>query len=373
MTKSTFTWKHFFYLFIILCTNTIFTRCKKEDHSNHDDDSHTHGIPVPYTPYAVYVAEEEEGKITVINPVENKTIGSITISDHHSSSSLALMPHNVQVAPDGKSVWVTGTAHDSGGTEQVIVIDPVANHSIVKRIDVGINQHLGHIVLDSASNYAFVTANEADQVVQINSKTYTEVKRFNLGAAHGPHGLRYLRGNLYVANMEAKSLSIINISSGQITEIPLGGMAVQTAVTSDGKYVFISLYDTKEIARYDIQSQQISKITLHGGSLGPFHLYPTPDNQLLYVCDQGAVGGDPASNKVYVIDIASSSVTDTIVAGYATHGVVVSNDGKKAYITNSLSNTVSIIDVTTQTVTNTIHVGKTPNGISYRFPTGGMQ
>ena len=81
MTKSTFTWKHFFYLFIILCTNTIFTRCKKEDHSNHDDDSHTHGIPVPYTPYAVYVAEEEEGKITVINPVENKTIGSIKYRD----------------------------------------------------------------------------------------------------------------------------------------------------------------------------------------------------------------------------------------------------------------------------------------------------
>lgn len=371
MPKFTFTCKHFFYLFVILCSNTILTGCKKEDHSNHDD-SHTHETPVPYLPYAVYVAEEEDGRITVIDPLENKTIGSITISDHH-SSSIALMPHNVQVAPDGKSVWVTGTAHDSGGAEQVIVIDPVANHSIVKKIDVGVNQHLGHVVLDSASNYAFITANKANQVIQIDAKTYTEVKRFNLGLAHGPHGLRYSKGNLYVANMVAKSLSIINISSGHITEIPLGGIAVQTAVTSDGKYAFVSLYDVKEIARYDIQNQQVSKITLPGGACGPIQLYPTPDNQLLYVCDQGAVGGDTASNKVYVIDIASSSVTATIIAGYATHGVVVSNDGKKAYVTNSLSNTVSVIDVTTQTVTNTITVGKAPNGISYRFPTGGMQ
>lgn len=351
------------FLFVFIYALSIVVGCKK-DHSNHNE--------IPYQPYAVYVAEEDEGKITVINPLENKVVGSIVISDHH-SSQMGLMPHNVQVAPDGKSVWVTATAHDGGDMEQVIVIDPVANHSILKKINVGVNQHLGHIVLDTASTYAFATANEAGQVIQIDAKTYTEVKRYNLGATYEPHGLRYSKGNLYVANMGAKSMSIINISSGQIDEVPLGGMAVQTAVTPDGKYAFASLYDTKEVAMYDIQTKQVIKIALPAGALGPIQLYPTPDNKLLYVCDQGGVGTDPVSNKVYVIDIAASSVTNTIDVGNAAHGVVVSNDGQSVYVTNSKSNTVSVIDVATQKVTHTISVGEAPNGISYKFPTGGMQ
>lgn len=360
--------KLYYLMAILLIGSVIFTGCKED--GNHDMDDMDDMDSIPYLSASVYIANEDDGTITVIDPIENVSIGTIELSADMSSM---LMPHNVQVAPDGKSVWVTGMPETEGGMEQVVVIDPASNHNITHRINVGTEQHLAHVVFDSTSNYAFVTANEANQVIQINAKTYVEVKRFDLDSAHGPHGLRYSRGNLYVANIEANSMSIINIASEQITEIPLGGMAVQTAVTSDGNYVFISLYDTKEIARYDLQSQQLTKIALPSGSLGPIQMYPTPDNQLLYVCDQGGVGEDAASNKVYVIDIATSTVTNTIVAGYAAHGVVVNNDGTKAYVTNSLSNTLSVIDVATQAITNTITVGKSPNGVSYRFSTGGMQ
>jgi YVTN family beta-propeller protein len=84
------------------------------------------------------------------------------------------------------------------------------------------------------------------------------------------------------------------------------------------------------------------------------------------------VGGIPASNKVYVIDIASSAVVASITTGYGAHGVVITNDGQRAYVTNSLSNTVSVIDVVTQAVHSTIKVGEAPNGVSYRWATGAM-
>ncbi|MGE0569067.1 MAG: YncE family protein, partial [Bacteroidia bacterium] len=180
--------KLFFLIVLLYIINTAFTGCKKEDHSEHDIPHDEVGVP--YLPYAVYVADEEDESITVIDPIANVKIGSIMLGDH-SNSSLMLIPHNVQVAPDGKTIWVTGTAHDSGGMEQVIVIDPVANHSIIKRINIGTNQHLAHVVLDSTSTYAYVTANESNEVVKIDAKTYTEVNRFNLNAAHRPHGLRY--------------------------------------------------------------------------------------------------------------------------------------------------------------------------------------
>ena len=167
-------------------------------------------------------------------------------------------------------------------------------------------------------------------------------------------------------------MSIINIADGKITDVPLGGVAVQTAVTQDGKFVFASLYDTKEVVRYDRQSGEIKRIALPTGAQGPIQLYATPDSKLLYVADQGELLERPVSNKVFVIDIANTKVINTITVGNKAHGVVVSKDGKTVYVTNSIDNTVSVIDVATQTVTGTIPVGKGPNGVSYWFKTGGM-
>ena len=146
---------------------------------------------------------------------------------------------------------------------------------------------------------------------------------------------------------------------------------MQTAVTPDGKFAFASLYDTKEVAVYNIQTQQVTKIALPAGAQGPIQLFSTPDSKTLFVCDQGVVNGQPSSNKVYVIDVDMGMVMNTITVGNAAHGVVVNNDGTKAFVTNSDDNTVSVIDVATNTVSGTIQVGNAPNGISYWYSSNG--
>lgn len=315
----------------------------------------------------VYVANEEGGSVSVIDLQESLNNTSIDISD----SGKMFMAHNVQVAPDGKSVWVTAVPMDSTGINQLVVID--VNTGIIKnRVQLGKDLHVAHVVLDNESKYAFVTAKESNQVMQVDATTYEVVRKFDLGTGYSPHGLRYAKGKLYVANMDAKSMSVINIADGKITDIPLGGVAVQTAVTQDGKFVFASLYDTKEVIRYDLQSGEIKRIPLPAGAQGPIQLYATPDSKLLYVADQGELMERPVSNKVFVIDISDAKVINTITVGNKAHGVVVSKDGTTVYVTNSIDNTVSVIDVATQKVTRTVSVGKGPNGISYWFKTGGM-
>ncbi|WP_140344580.1 hypothetical protein [Flavobacterium sp. FPG59] len=317
----------------------------------------------------VYVANEDGGSISVINLQDSTKNTEISISD---SSGMMFMAHNVQVAPDGKSVWVTAIPMDSTATNQLIVIDPNTN-SIKKRIELGKDLHLAHVVLDNKSEYAYATANETNQIFQVDAKTYKITQKFELGKGYLPHGFRHQNGKLYVANMDAKSMSIITISDGTITDIPLGGVAVQVATTQDEKFIFASLYDTKEVVNYDIKNAQITRIKLPNDAQGPIQLYATPDSKLLYVADQGETMGRPVSNKVFVIDITSNKVIKTITVGNKAHGVVVSKDGKTVYVTNSGDNTVSVIDVTTQKVINTIAVGKKPNGISYSSETGGME
>lgn len=319
-------------------------------------------------PAKVYVANEEGGSVSVIDLQDSMKNTIIDIKD---SAGNMYMAHNVQVAPDGKSVWVTAVPMDSTGINELVVIDPNTG-TIKQRIQLGKDLHVAHVVLDNESKYAFVTAKESSQVIQVDATTYQVVRKFDLGTGHSPHGLRYANGKLYVANMDAKSMSVINLSDGKITDISLGGVAVQTAVTQNDKFVFASLYDTKEVLRYDLQSGQIKRIPLPAGAQGPIQLYATPDSKLLYVADQGELMERPVSNKVFVIDISTAKVISTIKVGNKAHGVVVSKDGTTVYVTNSIDNTVSIIDVATQKVTRTIPVGKGPNGISYWFETGGM-
>lgn len=316
----------------------------------------------------IYVANEGEGTVSVIDLQDNLKVTSIEISGN---SGEMFMPHNVQVARNGKSVWVTAVSMDSKGIDELVVIDPNMD-TIKKRIQLGRDLHLAHVVLDNDSKFAFATAQESNQVFQVDASTYQILRKFELGTDHSPHGLRYSNGKLYVANMDSKSMSIINISDGEIADISLGGMAVQTAVTQDDKLVFVSLYDTKEVVRYDLQNGEITKVSLPAEAQGPIQLYATPDSKKLYVADQGELMQRAVSNKVFVIDIQNAKVSETIDAGNKAHGVVVSNDGKSVYVTNSLDNTVSIIDVATQKVTATVPVGKSPNGISYWSENNGM-
>ena len=68
-------------------------------------------------------------------------------------------------------------------------------------------------------------------------------------------------------------------------------------------------------------------------------------------------------STVFVIDINTHSVIDSIRVGKDPRGVTASADGSKVYIANSLSNTVTVINTATNTVSATIHAGNDPYGI----------
>ncbi len=329
----------------------------------------------------VFVADEAGGTISVLDHPSMSRIATIDLTEVRDGSTMAFAPHNVQVAPDGRSVWVVAPAvadpsdpHGHGGTEpleEAVVLDP-QTLEVRARIDLGTGLHVAHVVLDPESRFAYVTANEASAVLRIDARTYEVVGRYQLGAGHAPHGLRYCEGHLYVANMDGHSLSIIEPNAGEIVEVPVGGVAVQTACVPGGRFVFASLYDTREVVRYDIASREITRIPLPVGSEGPVQLYPTPDGSTLYVCDQGLLLDRPASNRLYEIDVSSATVAATITVGAGAHGVVVSDDGLTAFVSNIADASVSIIDTQARRVVATVPVGQRPNGIAHWHVTGGM-
>ncbi|NUQ57569.1 MAG: DUF1573 domain-containing protein [Candidatus Paceibacter sp.] len=338
----------------------------------------------------IYVAVEEEGKIAVLDAASNEVIKNIDLSQESAEGKIFFMPHNVQVAPNGKTVWVTGNAmakkeaqkqsflfikqaradeghgmESTSNEDQLIVIDSYLDE-IVKRIPLGTDMHLSHVALTPDSRYAIAASQGKGIVYKVNAMTYEVEKQTMTKTGAEPHGLRISPDGktAYIAMLKGKSLGILDVGSMSLSDVPLKGAAVQSGVTPDGKYALASVYDAKALAVYDIANKKLSYVDLPGDAKGPVQLYPTPDSKFVYMADQGYYFDQPTGDYVYKINMQDMSIVGKIKAGSAPHGVAVSQDGKKVYITNLLSNDVSVIDTASDAETARISVGKMPNGVS---------
>ncbi|OHA79410.1 MAG: hypothetical protein A2747_03195 [Candidatus Yonathbacteria bacterium RIFCSPHIGHO2_01_FULL_44_41] len=339
----------------------------------------------------VYVAIEGSGEIVVLDARTRQVLKRIDLSEDKGEATVGYMPHNVQVSPDNKSVWVTANADDkkmkmslriipraeaSAGhgdeiadtgksNDEVIVIDPFSD-VVIKRIEIGQELHLSHVSLTPDSSYAIVASQEKGVIYKINTASFAVEKEVATKKGGGPHGLRISPDGktAYIAMLGGKSLGVLDIASFSMKDISLRGAAVQTGVTPDGKYALASVYDAKSLAVYDIASTKLSYIDLPKEAKGPVQLYPTPDSRFVYVADQGFYFDQPISDTVYKIDLKEMKVVRAIKGGSAPHGVIVSRDGKFVYVTNLKSDDVSVIDTATEKEVAKIKVGTAPNGIS---------
>ena len=336
----------------------------------------------------VYVAVEGTGQIAIIDAKTQEKIKSIDLSEEFAGKKVEYMPHNVQVSPDNKSVWVTANTMENMGKmsfsivqkayadeghgeakadwdDQVIVIDPLTD-TITRRIDLGKGLHLAHVSITPDSKYAIVAAQEKGMLYKINTRSFEIESSVKTKKNGGPHGLRVsVDGkSAYIAMLDGKSMGILNIENMKLADVALKGPVVQTGVTPDGKYVLASVYDPKSLAVYDIATEKMSYVDLPGEAKGPVQLYPTPDSRFVYVADQGYYFDQPNGDTVYKIDLVEMKVVEAIKVGNAPHGLIVSKDGAFVYVTNLLSDDVSVIDTTTGKEIKRIKIGKNPNGVS---------
>lgn len=106
----------------------------------------------------VYVADEEGNTVSVIDATSFKRIGSIPVGQG---------PHNVQVAPDGKQVWVTNNGEPAkavhnmpksehgamAGSGEIWAIDTTTD-AVAAKVPVGV--HPAHVVVTPDGRFAYV-------------------------------------------------------------------------------------------------------------------------------------------------------------------------------------------------------------------------
>lgn len=320
-----------------------------------DDKSNSNNIQY-------YFTANEGGSISKIDASSNEVVKTIEVDG---------LVHNIQVSPDGKTIGATvvptvehGESHgESHGEEsiemkgQALFFD-IDTDELLKSVDVG--NHPAHIVFTDNGKYALVTNNEDNNVSIIDTESYSLIETMDTGK--GPHGFRVSADSqkAYVANMGEDTVSVLNLEAmKEERKITVGSTPVTTGLTSDGRTLVATLNRENLLAIVDLATDQVETVEV---GKGPAQVYMDGNNQFAYVANQGTE--DDPSNSVSVVELGSKKVVVTIETGKGAHGVVISPDSKRLYVTNMYENTVSVIDILQNKVIETIEVGETPNGIS---------
>lgn len=333
--------------------------------------------PPPPQQDLIFAAVEEDGTLAILDGASGELLRTVDLSSSVHGSPTRFEVHNVQAAPDGKIAWLTAMPSAEGGhagaaMEEELIGVNVERGVVESRIALGEDLHAAHVV--TTPTQAYVTANEGDSILVVDLVAKAVSRTIPLPDGSAPHGLRLTPdgSHLVVAGMGDGALLLVSTSDGSVTRFDLPGRVVQAAVLADGTAAFATIYDTRQVARLDLSSQQLRLFDLPPGSAGPVQLYPSPDSRSIWVADQGMLGSDPAGTSLVQLDTATGAIRRVANVDPAPHGVVLSEDGSKVWTTTLVNGTVQSLDTVTGAVLTTTPVGKKPNGISCGHASGVM-
>jgi len=193
-------------------------------------------------------------------------------------------------------------------------------------------------------------------VVQCKSGAEVKsIKRIKVGKGPDAMFVTVNKKYLYVANVEDTYISIIDVASEKVikkiksTAYPWGFSRL-----GDSNIVAVSAYD-KGIDLIDFDKHEIvrsKKVDFNVGGISS-----SSDGKFIYV-----IGTN--TDKVYVIDVKSLTITKTFPTGKAPDGIGITFQDKYLYVTNTKDGSISIINVSTG-ATKVLKLGGKPELIHY--------
>jgi YVTN family beta-propeller protein len=185
---------------------------------------------------------------------------------------------------------------------------------------------------------------------------------------------------VYVADEESDTVSVLDAASfSKVATIPVGREPHNVQVSPDGKLAWVTNNGERqkqEEAKHEGMAKREHEAMTEMGQVWaidtaidtvvakvpvgkhPAHVVLTPDGRFAYVTNGG-------ENTVSVVDTEARRVVATIPVGNYPHGIRISPDGKQAYVANLKGGTVSVIDTEARKEVAQIPVGKGPAQVGF--------
>lgn len=314
-------------------------------------------IPVSHSD-RVYSADQYSNTVSVIDPADNKLLGSIHLGNI-SPSSLSplytgqLLVHGMGFSPDRRTLAVV-----SIGSNSVTFIDTATN--AVKHITyVGRSPHEAFFTPDGRE--AWVTVRGENYVQVLDGTTYEPTERIIL--PNGPGMTIFSPDGKYgyVCSSFTPETDVVTVADHQIVGrvVQASPFCPNIAATPDGSQVWFTLKDTGETQVFNGRPPfQILKTLDTGPITNHVNIVHNANGIFAYV----TIGG---LNEVKVFRTDDFSQVTTIPVGRLPHGIWPSGDGTRVYVGLENQDGMTAIDTLTNKVISTSQVGQTPQAVVY--------
>jgi YVTN family beta-propeller protein len=163
---------------------------------------------------------------------------------------------------------------------------------------------------------------------------------------------------LLVSNVQDSKLTFVDLGTGKVSGYADTGYDPrEIAVTPDGRTAYISNYGAGDsISVIDVRTRkELRKIDL-GADRDPHGIQVSRDGRKLYVTAETV-------HAVLEIDVATDRVLRTLKTGRKSHMLVLAPDGRRLYTSNGPSGTVTVLDLETGVAVAEIPTGRGSAGI----------
>lgn len=170
---------------------------------------------------------------------------------------------------------------------------------------------------------------------------------------------------LYVANAN-RQIQVFDAAreNNLIASLPAqqNGAVTALRLSSDGRYVMAAVMATSPgVMMIDTSTRQpVAYLAIDGvGSMAPTDLASSPDGSRIYVTLNGQAG-QSGQGLLLAIDPYTGITLGSVKVGQSPTGLVLSKDGRLAYVVNSGSGNVTVCDAWSMTPLGLLQVGASP-------------
>ena len=292
-----------------------------------------------------YVSSEKDQALTLIDLATLSVKGTIPTCKRG---------RHMQLTPDGK-IMVACT--DSNAAD---VIDPASGKSL-RRIPLGDEPEAFDISPDGKTIY--VSNEDEGEVSFVDALTGKTLKSIKVGKE--PEGVKVSADGktLYVSSEVASLVHVIDVASAKIVKnVKVGKRPRRMAITPDGKELWVTNELDASVSIVNTADHTVAatlKFQLKGAraeDITPVGIVMTRDGKRAFV----ALG---KANHVAFIDVAARKVTDLVLVGKRAWNVTLDKAEARLYVVNGLSDDVTVVDVAGAKAIKSIPVGRVPYGL----------
>lgn len=163
---------------------------------------------------------------------------------------------------------------------------------------------------------------------------------------------------VFVANAGDANVSIVDVNARKLIQtLPAGKGVMAFEPTNDWKLAWLTGPDEDKVFIMDLaKGERVAAIDIPGE---PHGLVLSPDGKSAYLVQRKL-------NQPAVIDTASRNITKTMPAGKRPDMLAISSDGNTLYMTSRDENKLLAVSTKDLKVTKEATTGEEPHGVAYR-------